>query len=63
MLAFLRDILAIVQNLGLTEDQMKAPPDNIAAMHQYVDGHMNEMVEHETSEDVDSKQERHLMAI
>jgi len=45
MLAFSRDTLVIVQNLGLTEDQMKAPPDIIAAIHQYVDGHMNETVE------------------
>jgi len=44
MLAFSRDTLAIIQNLGLT-DQMKTPPDIIAAIHQYVDGHMNETVE------------------
>ena len=45
MLSFSRDTLAIVQNLGLTEDQMKAPQDIIAAIRAYVDGHVNETVE------------------
>jgi len=48
MLAFSRDTLAIVQNLGLIEDQMKAPPDIIAALHQYADGHVNETLERRT---------------
>ena len=42
---FLRETLAIVQNLGLTEDQMKDTGEIIDAMQRYVDGHTNETVE------------------
>ena len=45
MLSFSRETLAIVQNLGLTDDQMKAPLEIIAAIRQYVDSHVNETVE------------------
>ena len=44
-LCFLRETLAIVQNLGLTEDQMKDTGEIIDAMQRYVDGHTNETVE------------------
>ena len=40
-----RETLAIVQNLGLTEDQMKDSAEIIEAMQRYVDGHINETVE------------------
>ena len=45
MLCFSRETLAMVQNLGLTEDQMKDPAEIIIALQRYVDGHINEMVE------------------
>ena len=45
MLSFSRDTLAIIQNLSLTEDQMKAPQDIIAAIRAYIDDHVNETVE------------------
>ena len=44
-LCFSSETLAIVQNLGLTEDQMKDTGEIIDAMQRYVDGHTNETVE------------------
>ena len=41
---FSRETLAIVQNLGLTQDQMKDIGEIIDAMQRYVDGHTNEAV-------------------
>lgn len=43
MLSFTRDTLAIIQNL--TEEQMKVPTNIIAAIHDYIDGHVNENIE------------------
>ena len=40
-----REILAIIHNLGLSEEQMKQPDAVIQAMQEYIDGHMNETVE------------------
>jgi len=45
MLCFSRETLAVVQNLGLTEHQMKDPAEIIVALQRYVDGHINETVE------------------
>jgi len=45
MLCFSRETLAVVHNLGLTEDQMKDPAAIITALQRYVDGHVNETVE------------------
>ena len=44
-LCFSRETLSIVQNLGLTEDQMKDKGAIIDAMQKYVDGHIKETVE------------------
>ena len=44
-LCFLRETLAVVQNLGLTERQKKDPTAIIDAMQRYVDRHINETVE------------------
>ena len=44
-LCFSSETLAIVQNLGLTEDQMKDTGEIIDAIQRYVDGHTNETVE------------------
>ena len=41
-----RETLAIVHNLGLSEEQMKQPDAVIQAMQEYIDGHVNETVEH-----------------
>ena len=60
MLSFLRDTLAIVQSLDLMEDQIKALQDIIAAIHAYVDGHVNENIEQRNLEDFGSKRESHL---
>jgi len=40
-----RETLAIVHNLGLSEEQMKQPDAVIQAMQEYMDGHVNETVE------------------
>ena len=40
-----RETLAIVHNLGLSEEQMKRPDAVIQAMQEYIDGHVNETVE------------------
>ena len=40
-----RETLAIVHNLGLSEEQMKQPDAVIQAMQEYIDGHVNETVE------------------
>ena len=45
MLSLSIDTLAIVQNLGLTEEQMNKPGDIITAMCTYIDSHVNETVE------------------
>ena len=45
MLCFSRETLAIVQNLGLTDAQLKDTPTIIDAIQHYVDGHINETVE------------------
>ena len=45
MLCLSRETLSIVQNLGLTEAQLKEPQSKITAMCAYVDGHVNETVE------------------
>ena len=45
MLCFSRETLAIVQNLGLTDAQLKDTPTIIDANQHYVDGHINETVE------------------
>ena len=41
-----RETLAVVYNLGLSEEQMKKPSAIIKAMQRYVDGHINETMEH-----------------
>ena len=46
MLCLYRETLAIVHNLGLSEAQMKKPSTLIEAMQRYVDGHINETIEH-----------------
>ena len=40
-----RETLAIVHNLGLTDEQMKQPDVIIQAMQEYLDSHVNETVE------------------
>ena len=40
-----RDTLAVVQNLGLSNAQMKDVTEIIVAMRRYVDGHVNETME------------------
>ena len=45
MLCFSRETLAVVQNLGLTDDDMKRTQTIIDAIRRYVDGHINETVE------------------
>lgn len=44
-LCFSRDTLAIVQNLGLSEDERKNVSSIISAIKRYIDGHINESVE------------------
>ena len=44
-LCFSRETLAIVQNLGLTNDERKDVTAIIEALQRYVDGHLNETVE------------------
>ena len=44
-LCFLREALAIVQNLGLTNYERKDVTAIIEALQSYVDGHLNETVE------------------
>ena len=46
-LCLLRDTLTIIHNLGLSENEMKDTEAIIDAMQRYVDGHINEMVEHQ----------------
>ena len=45
MLCFSREMLAIVQNLGLTGAQLKNMQTITEAIQHYVDGHINETVE------------------
>ena len=45
MLCFSRETIAVVQNLGLTEGQLKDTQEIIEAIERYVDGHVNETVE------------------
>ena len=45
MLCLSRQTLAIMHNLGLSEEQMKQPDAVIQSMQEYMDGHVNEMVE------------------
>ena len=45
MLCFSQETIAVVQNLGLTEGQLKDTREIIEAIEQYVDGHVNETVE------------------
>ena len=45
MLCFSRETLAIVQNLGLTNTQLKDMPTIIDTIQHYVDGHINKTVE------------------
>ena len=40
-----RETLAVVHNLGLSDEQMKDVAQIITAMRRYVDGHVNETVE------------------
>ena len=42
-----RETLAVVHNLGLSEAQMKKMSAIIEAMQKYVDGHINETMEHD----------------
>ena len=44
-LCLLRETLAIVHNLGLSEEQMKRPDEVIQAMQEYIGGHVNEIME------------------
>ena len=44
-LCFSRETLSIVQNLGLSSDEMKDVTTIIAAIKKYIDGHVNESVE------------------
>ena len=46
MLCLSRQTLAIMHNLGLSEEQMKQPDAVIQSMQEYMDGHVNETVEH-----------------
>ena len=41
-----REILAVIHNLGLTNAQMKKLSAIIEAMQKYMDGHINETMEH-----------------
>jgi len=45
-LCFSCETLTIVQNLGLSEDDKKKVSPIITALKCYVDGHVNETVEH-----------------
>ena len=45
-LFFQGNVINIVQNLGLTEEQKGEPRTIIEVIQQYVDGHVNETVEH-----------------
>ena len=46
MLCLSRETLAAVHNLGLSEAQMKKPSAIIEAMQKYVNGYINETMEH-----------------
>ena len=43
-----RETLDIMHNWGLSEEQMKQPDTVIQAMQEYIDGHVNKTVEHQT---------------
>jgi len=45
MLSFTGQMLVIIQNLGLTEEQMKVPMNITTAIQDYIDGHINETTE------------------
>ena len=45
-LCFSRETLSVVQNLGLTNDEQNNVTTIIEALQAYVDGHLNETVEH-----------------
>ena len=58
-----RETLTIVDNVGLTESQKDDEAQIIAALKQYVQGRINETVEHRYLRGADRHQVKHSMTI